>query len=419
MGADWGGLGCTATSSNMRLGNEHCRYLFWSTCQSLQVFNGQSPNRTWDAANLGLRMIFGFEGNSYDNANYGNFFWQEWNNNKSFSTAWLDSSWRISSNQSPTVVACGATQHEAQDRLFNERNFFDGAASKNWWWWRWYTSAAARDVMTSLPAQLQSADLAPAHLSAQALFDRFEMGGEVAADGSASFNDGDRALTRSSDGSFSVRLAHANLSNTKKLSAASARAVADRVIDRLALRGESHLVLDRLIHAEAAGATNMGSGEIVDHHNNETIVQYRQMIDGVPVISPDAGTLRVAIDNDGNPTRVEGALRQITQLHSQGRQTPPQQPEPEGRKMRGHSEELSPEATMPHEVALERATAQRLRAIVAKGAGLTGFTTIPGTTEIGYTVKGDSAQLIATKSIEVDFGGGYRKLYRIEAPIFG
>ena len=44
MGHDWGGLGCTATSNNMRLGNEHLRYLFWSTCESLRVFGGQSPD---------------------------------------------------------------------------------------------------------------------------------------------------------------------------------------------------------------------------------------------------------------------------------------------------------------------------------------------------------------------------------------
>ena len=39
-------------------------------------------------------MIFGFETNSVDNPNYGRFFFEEWNKNKSFSQAWLDASWR-------------------------------------------------------------------------------------------------------------------------------------------------------------------------------------------------------------------------------------------------------------------------------------------------------------------------------------
>ena len=79
MGSDWGGLGCTATSNNMQLGNETARYVFWSTCLSLRVKEGHSPIRTWYNANLGLRMIFGFETMSWDDANYGKNFWQKWN----------------------------------------------------------------------------------------------------------------------------------------------------------------------------------------------------------------------------------------------------------------------------------------------------------------------------------------------------
>ena len=66
MGAAWEGNDCTATSSNMGVGNEYCRYLIWSTCLSLRVFDGHSPIRTWGAG-TGLRMIFGFETVSYDN----------------------------------------------------------------------------------------------------------------------------------------------------------------------------------------------------------------------------------------------------------------------------------------------------------------------------------------------------------------
>jgi hypothetical protein len=421
MGADWGGLGCTATSNNMRLGNEYLRYLFWSTCQSLKYTGGHSPIRTWNIANLGLRMIFGFETNSVDNANYGKFFFEEWNKNKSFSQAWLDASWRIYHGQGPTAAACGATQAEAQNRLNTERAFNAPAVSKNWWAWRWYNATLQRDAMTTLPMKPQLADLAPPHLSAQALFERFEMGGPVAADGAASFEDGNRSFFRGANGEFSVRLAHPNLDNHYAVSAASARAAADRLIDRLALGGDVPLVLDRVILAQSASGTNAGSGEMAEARTTETIVQYRQTIDGVPVISPDAGTLRVAVDNDGNATRVEGSLRTVRGLSAGGRRTPPQQPQPEGRAGVPHEEEASPEPRAAHEMALAEAVGAQLRGIVArgKGPGPVGFTVVPGSTEVGYDIKGDTAELVAIRTIEVDFGGGYKKLYRIEARLFG
>ncbi len=424
MGADWGGLGCTALSSSMRLGNETLRYLFWSTCSSLRYAGGNSPIRTWDVANLGLRMIFGFETTSYDNADYGRFFFEEWNKNKSFSQAWLDASWRIAHDQGPTAVACGATQAEAQSRLFNERAFYGQAASKNWWWWRWYSAAMQRDAVTSLPATPQRAELAPAAaLSMDGLFERFGMAGAAAADGSVRFEDGARALSRAADGSFSVRLAHPNLDNHRTPPAAMVRGAADRLIDRLALRGDAQLVLDRVIVAQAAGGTGQaapGSGEMAAARATETIVQYRQLIDGVPVISPDAGSLRVAVDNDGNATRVEGSLRAVRALRASGQRMPPQQPEPEARRGVSHAQEPVPQPAAPHEAALAAAAGAKLRSIVAKGkgAGPVGFSPVPGSTELGYSIQGDTAALVATRSIEVDFGSGYKKLYRVEVPLF-
>ena len=419
MGADWGGLGCTATSNNMRLGNEYLRYLFLSTCLSLRYTGGMSPIRTWDAANLGLRMIFGFETVSYDNANYGRYFFEEWNRNKSLSQSWLDSSWRIAHNQGPTVAACGATQAEAQGRLFNERYFSAQAASKNWWWWRWYNAALQREVRTTLPPTPQFADLAPAPRAAQALFERFELGGPVAGDGSASFEDGDRAFSLSTDGSYSVRLAHPNLENRTAPSVASVRGIAERIVDRLSLRGDSQLVLDRVISAEAAGGTNQGSGEMSDTRTTETIVQYRQLIDGIAVITPGAGTLRVAIDNDGTVTRVDGSLRDVRALSSSGRMTPPQRPDTAAGD--SHAAEGAPDTQSPEETALGVATGTTLRAIVGrgKGGGPVGFSVVPGSTEVGYDLAGDTAELIATRSIEVDFGSGYKKLYRIDARLHG
>ena len=419
MGADWGGLGCTVYSSNMRLGNEHLRYAFWSTCNSLRVFGGQSPNKTWNAANLGLRMIFGYETTSVDHAGYGKFFFEEWNKNKSLSQAFLDASWRISHNQTATVTACGATQQEAQNRLFNERFFEWGAVSKNWWWWRWMGPAAVRDAMTSAPMHMQHAILGPAALSADALSDRFELGGASGDDGSARFEAGEKSMTRSADGSFSVRLAAPNLDNPYPISLSAARSAADRMIGQLALASGETLIVDRIIQAQSAGGTAGGSGEMADARTDETIVQYRQTIDGVPVISPGAGTLRIALDNDGKATRVEGSLRSVGELSGKGVQSAPQRPAPDGRASHSHAEE-GPEPQLPHEAALARLAARKMRSIMARGGNApAGVSVVPGSTEIGYAVKDDAAHLVAAREIEIDFGNGYKKRYQLETLLFG
>jgi hypothetical protein len=426
MGAAWAGNDCTALSANMRLGNEHLRYLFWSTCLSLRVFDGQSPIRTWQAANLGLRMIFGFETVSYDNANYGKFFWEEWNKGHSFSTAWLDASWRIAHNQAPTVTACGATQQEAQDRVFNERLFNGAPANTSWWWWRWYNAAAttAREPNRVVPREMRAPQLRPvtARLaSTQALADRFGIGAQTAAaasrgaDGSLRLREGERIVVQDSLGGISVRLAAANIANTTPLATARARSLTEDTLRQYGLDAGVQLVFDRVSLASAAGGTSEGSGRLEPERVTETIVQFRQVINGVPVISPDAGVVRVSIDNDGRVTRLNASVRQVADL---GRTVSPQGPEPSAATgatpvPRGPSPE--PE----HESQLRVAVGRRLQELIGKGASPVGVETVPGSTEIGYAIRGDLAQLVAQRAIEVDFGFGYRKRYLVEVILAG
>lgn len=89
LGAQWNGKDY-AVSSSMSIGDHFLRYLFWSTCSSLEVLNGQTPIITWNGANKGLRMIFGFQSTSIDSPDYGRNFFSEWNKGKSFSQAWQD-----------------------------------------------------------------------------------------------------------------------------------------------------------------------------------------------------------------------------------------------------------------------------------------------------------------------------------------
>lgn len=150
MGANWANNGWNATSVDMALGgnynnfgDERLRYMFWDTCNSVMVSGGNDPYSTWGVRAKGIRMVFGYETTSIDSPNYGKYFWEEWNKGKSLSTAFLDASWRINTNQSPAVVAFGANQTEASDRLYNERFLYAGAAANNWGQWRWYYARSA------------------------------------------------------------------------------------------------------------------------------------------------------------------------------------------------------------------------------------------------------------------------------------
>lgn len=428
MGAAWAGNDCTATSNNMRLGNERLRYLFLSTCESLRVLGGHSPIRTWQQANLGMRMIFGYETVSWDNPNYGKFFWEEWKKGKSLGTAFLDASWRIAHDQAPSVVACGATQQEAQDRAFNERFFSTAAANTGWWWWRWYNVArtAAREPNRALPREMLvplfrpvSAGLA----SPNSLADRFGIASRTAAaatrmrDGGLLLREGDTSVAQDRMGAISVRMAPANLGNHAALPLSQARSRAEDTLRQYGLDANAELVFDRAMVAHAAGGTTEGSGRLAQERVTETIVQFRQVINGVPVIGSDAGTVRVSVDNDGRVTQLHAAVREVEDLGKAGRSLAARGPEPNGaaatRQPRG------PVAEPEHESALSAAVGQRLRDLVARGAVPVAVQTVPGSSEIGYLPRGDLARLVARKAIEVDFGLGYRKRYWVDADITG
>lgn len=422
MGADWGGQGCTAISSNMRMGNEHARYIFWSTCLSLRVLDGQNPIKTWYNANLGWRMLFGFETVSWDNPNYGTFFWEEWNKNKSFSTAWLDASWRIAHDQAPSAVACGATAQEAQDRVFNERYFYGAQVSKDWWWWRWYNATrAVREPQRTLPKSLLIARLQPvaAELpSPRALAERFEMEVNIpnepngAQRGSFCTVAGDRSIAYGRNGSLDVQLRKPNLTNRMPIGTRQATTRAQELVRRYGLDEQIPLAVDRVMLPSEGGGTASGSGQVEGPYTTGTIVQFRQIINGLPVITPDAGTVRITLDNDGNATNVHSSVRAIEQLSDRPMSTT-SMPMPGGATT---PQKVSDPGNYEEKLAAE--FSKQLASWAVKGQMPLEFTTVPGSTEIGYDIRGNEAVLIARKAVEVEFGKGYRKRYWVTAPLF-
>ncbi len=414
MGSAWAGNDCTAISSDMRLGNEHVKYIFWSTCLSCRVLDGHSPIRTWQPANLGFRMLFGFETISWDNGDYGKFFWEEWRKGKSLSQAWLDSSWRIAHDQAPSAVAVGANAEEATDRLYNER-FFDGnAASTNWWQWRWYyATSATRQPMMALSSQPLVAQLRPFDLDAskastiatQFGIDVPRQNANKSADGSFRINAGDKQIYVGATGSFDVQLAKADFSNRQQLSQVQAHSLAEAAIRQYGLSEMSSLVADRVLLSYGAGGTDTGSGQRDESHVTGTVVQFRQTINRIPVISQDGGTVRVSIDNAGTITNIHSSLRMVDALTERSRLLQPA-PKPPG----GMDTQLAPEPD-DYEKALAANFNVLLTRWAASGKMPIGFFTVPNSTEIGYDIRGGEAILIARRAVEVDFGNGYRKRY--------
>ncbi|MFN7926433.1 MAG: hypothetical protein U0Y68_00530 [Blastocatellia bacterium] len=118
--------------------------MFWDTCNSVMVSGGNDPYSTWGVRAKGIRMVFGYETIRLTARITANIFGKNGTKGKSLSTAFLDASWRINNtNQSPAVVAFGANQTEASDRLYNERFLYAGAAANNWGQWRWYYARSA------------------------------------------------------------------------------------------------------------------------------------------------------------------------------------------------------------------------------------------------------------------------------------
>jgi len=403
-----------ALSTNMRLGNEVVNYVFWSTCWSLRVKDGHNPIRTWHDSNLGFRMLFGFETTSVDNGDYGRFFWEEYNRPKSFARAWLDASWRISQAQEPSVVAAGATDQEALGRLENERTLEWAHVSRDWYQWWWYDRVreALAPRTLELPATLQVAELRPPaptlehvrEIASRHGVDLPEPSGPMAgllvsqADG--------RSLTVFPDGRYELSLAEPNAANPEALPLDDARRRATELIGEQGLDRDADLEFDAVRRTMSAGGTSDGD-RLDEPRVLETTVQFRQIINDRPVVTQDAGDVRITLDNDGQVTRIENTTRKVERLSDRPKRTVQgpdggAEAEPRG----GDPERLLADAWSRH-----RAPAAREAAIAERAEP------VPDTTEVGYDLRGNEGRLVARREVEVDFGDGIRKRYEVVAPI--
>ncbi|MEV8314440.1 DUF6345 domain-containing protein [Streptomyces sp. NPDC059900] len=414
LGAVWDGRS-DAVSNRMALGNEKVNYVFWSTCTSLRVLGGHSPIRTWAGPNIGFRMIFGFETVSIDSPDYGRKFWEKWRAGQTFTDAWLNASWDIYKGQAPSVCAVGANQAEATARLNAERTLYREHVPDNWYAWRWYNARESlREPRTQAPASPQIVQLAPrdpaeelTRLGRIADFPSAALQEvQVERQGVLSAASGDRTISTAPHAVRWVKLAEANHRNLRQLPT-------DRAVEAARVFAEQHadgaeLVVDS-VHDLMQNSGAKDGSELGQPVSLETHVTFRQVFDGVPVITPDRGLIRVVLDNDATVVQAQISTREAT-----GTTREPSTdiaPPPVGGKAAAPA---APRARDPRE-ALAAAQRQLLAELAAVTAGESGgqgakgakaqqepqVRDVPGTFDVGYEIEGNEAYPAARKLIEI------------------
>jgi hypothetical protein len=396
LGKDWGGH--TRVFSNQVLqGNERLRYIFWSTCLSLRVLEGHSPIRTWNEFNRGVRMFFGWETVSWDLPGYGAWFWNHWNSGQSLGTAWLNSGWDGGHDQAPSVAACGATQAEAQNRVFNERLFSPDAASSAWWWWRWY------GAVRSVAGAALSATVPQSAFHAQ--FGAGNFGRQLEAMGETTTIGNGRHLVRL--GGDTGELAEHDLFDAAVVS------TADGVIGALGLDGVD-LKAHHVRAEHSAGGTDAGDGtrsaELVSGH----VVEYRQTIGGLPILNTDRGFVRVHLNSSGMVTSAEVAVRPVEDLVEV-----PAMAEPRSAAGSGQASAGEPNLDELFARAAHRAVTRSTHAPLEAARVPVSAAVVPDSRQVGYLMSGSRAVLGATEGIEVDCGDGFRKKLPITVRLNG
>lgn len=392
-------------STQMKLGNEKVRYLFWSTCLSCRVSDGHTPIRTWAKANRGFRMLFGYDTTSYDNPNYGKKFWtNRMNFLKSNSYAFLDASWYISHNQSPVAVACGATKEEAQNRVYKERSFDPSTVSHTWWSWLFYNKV--KDV-NSIKNNLLPSKLLVAEIEAQTVDTEYvqrilnkynlkmEQTQDLPPDNDFFYmKNGDSYIVFENDGSYEIQFKAIDLENKEKISIEKAIEIAKNYIKKIGIN-EEDLAIDCIRLTEMGGG-KFDKGEVIESIEPfviETSIQFSQVINKLSVILPGKGEFLVTIDNNGDIVKVRNSMKKIIKFIDK----------------RDNTISMNPEKSIANiweEQYLKYWNDKSIK-----------YDEIPGSYEVGYFIKDNKAILVAKKDFKVIFEDGFCKNYSIQASL--
>ena len=406
MGGKWGTESWFFSNHKALFANQRSRYIFWSTCYSCRVLDGQNPVRTWwnSDNNPGFRMLFGFETVSIDSPNYGAYFWNHWKNNEAFSTAWLNASWDIYHNQSPSCVASGSNQTEASNRLFNERLFTSGAVARNWYQWRWYyaSSRAARNL--ELPRELKIATFETATFTNEDVQQlastlRMPINGNIINDGTYSIQEDHRKIALTPLGHLEIKLAEINRENKSPLDEKEAIKIAKEHIEKYQLHAGEKYELDLVRISKTAGSKALKGAKIENEFISDTTVQFRQIINGIPAINSDAGLIRVTIDNDGTVVNLNSSVKKVASLNNKPK-----------------AMVLDPKDENSLKKASSKATVEKL--FKKKLTGYKAPKLIKDSEEIGYDVAHAYGRIVIQRVYEVSYEKGLKKLIKVIVPYF-
>ena len=310
----------------------------------------------------------------------------------------------------------GASADEANDRVFNERFFNAAAASKAYYHWRWYYAAASalasRATNAKLPAWIASARLELRSVDSsylRSVFERLPIDIAIPHEARAS-RDGSFYLAGPSQrigfdayGNYDAQLATPDFDHRETPALRELISEAHDIVKQFGLKHEE-VVFDRVFYKYDNSGTTEGSGWIGTPRITETVVQFAQLINGLPVVSPGQGKVTVTLDNNRKVTGIHDSTRVVSKLIDQI---------PSPRSKRTRSAYPAPAAREPSEL-LAAAWRERLKSLIVAESLPQSWAIVPGSFEVGYAIRENAAVLVARQEMEADCGSGLLKRFALE-----
>ena len=335
-----------------------------------------------------------------------NFFGDEWRKGKSFARAFLDASWRISHNQVPVVMAAGATQAEAVNRLNNERIFDRAAAAKGWYQWQWIGTLPSRSAKakSAVPKGCKALILDDLFTDDRLVKVATTAGIPKSRANTVLFDDkGNRVMSSrdftvfaSKEGSLNIHYGKANMLNHDAIGEKNAIAIAEKTIKQFGFDEGVELKLGNIRQRFTCGGTDKGSMQIDKPAAVETIIQFRQAHKGVTSINSDHGLIAICVDNDGKVTNIYNSCRRIvdeTDKPVSVVKAPP---------AKGKHTKASEDAEFKSKITkiVNRSKADAIRT--------------PAKTKVlfektGYDFSSNVGVIVQQRDVEIDFGKGFKK----------
>ena len=219
----------------------------------------------------------------------------------------------------------------------------------------------------------------------------------ISKEGTYLMDEGEKKITVNQQGHFNAKLANINFENRNRLDQNKARQTAEQYIrEHVGKDAELQYSTTRL--GKTCGGSTKGSGHLDKEYVTDTTIEFRQVINGIPVINTDNGIVRVTIDNDGTVTNFHNSVKTVRKLSNKPKQMGIDP------NRNGH--------------ALDAQAADTEKLFRHKLAAYKTESTKPITDEVGYDVSGLHGSIAAKREYEVTFEDDLKKLVQVTVPVF-